>query len=92
MTILGAEFIPNWSSVSRNAHSALFDVWAMVKIVQHLGLTFRDDDLVSVEKIIADLKEDKVQNQVDHSATVEFHRNRVRIHANFYNLLFSLIY
>ena len=44
LTILGAEHVENWSNYSSNAHSALFDVWAMASVLKSLNvnMTFKD--------------------------------------------------
>merc|ERR1711935_1154665 len=33
LTVLGEQFIPNWRKYQNNAHSALFDVWATIKVM-----------------------------------------------------------
>ena len=31
LTVLGEEYIPNWNNYGGKAHSALFDVWVMIR-------------------------------------------------------------
>jgi len=52
LTVLGAEIISNWHLYAKNAHSALFDVWVMIKVFKHFNLNFATEEMQPVKAVI----------------------------------------
>lgn len=73
LTTLGSETIPNWSSYAKHAHSALFDVWVMIKVLNNFNYNLTVENMKPVNAVILSSGSVKLQNEVCEAETAGFH-------------------
>ena len=52
LTMLGEQFIPGWQKYKANAHSALFDVWATIKVMKAANAEYNSNNFKTTNTLI----------------------------------------